>query len=260
MFDIIQQYLARARAQDWFGGSSPPAAAAASGADAAAPLYGGGPAAPGVVSPAAETVLDEREQYYARSAAMDAKWAQSPMLARALARARGEAVDDLPIAPELGAPASERPLRDPQTVIAEALASVMKPVAPPAAPSGAGPYEEDNYHARRAAMDAKYAGDSPYQRAMARARGEQVDELPITPELGAPKSERPLRDPQAVIAEALASVTKPAAPPAAPSGAGPYEEENYRARRAAMDAKAEKDDGFQRAMARHAARKAGGGS
>lgn len=120
--------------------------------------------------------------------------------------------------------------------------------------------ERETYMARSAAFDKKRANDHTFQRAMARARGEEVDELPITPELGAPKQSRPLRDPQAVIAEALAE-KRPAAPPAAAaapeSSKGPSARDLYMSNRAALDEKAAKMPFYQQAMERYAKKKAG---
>jgi len=103
-------------------------------------------------------------------------------------------------------------------------------------------------------------GMSFHERAMARSRGEKVADPAIQPERGAPASARPLRDPQAVIAEAMAqSAPKPAAAPAAPArpytGLSPQEE--YEQRRAAMNAKAGDQSFLQQALARHAAREGG---
>jgi hypothetical protein len=229
MFDIIQKALA---GLDRFGGgrsAQVPGSEHSSASPAHMPGVTGA-AAPGVYSPHAETVLDEREMFYSRSAAFDAKWANEGLLGRALARHRGEKVDDPEIRPEPGAPAKERPLRSVSEVIAEAMATAKKPPSGPA-PGPEKPYTglspEEEYHQRRAMMDARAARRPPVGG-------------PMKPELGAPAKERPLRSVEEVIAEAMGSVKKPpSGPPPAPekpyTGLSP--EEEYRQRRAMMDAR-----------------------
>jgi hypothetical protein len=171
---------------------------------------------------------------------MDARDGDGPsFLQRVLERLRGG--DEAPVEPELGAPAQERPLRDPGTVIAEAMATASRPAS--AAPPGperpySGLSPEEEYRSRRAAMDARELPH--YERAMARHRGEQGDDRAIAREAGAPAHRRPLRDPQEVIAEAMATAPRPTSTPVPPperpySGLSP--EEEYRQRRAALDAR-----------------------
>jgi len=233
MFDFMSQIFAQMKAQDRFGGGSQSDAVPAVSHSPFGPAPMTGPtggAVPGVVSPAAETVLDERESYLANSAGFDAKWANDSLLSRALARHRGEKVEDPAIQPERGAPGQERPQRDIATIIAEAMASAAKPASGPA-PERERPYTglspEEEYHQRRAALDAR-AGSQPHREAS-------------RPELGAPGQARPLRDPATVIAEAMASATRPASGPA-PGPERPYTglspEEEYHQRRAAIDARA----------------------
>lgn len=257
MFDIIQDVLARMRAQDHFGSSRAslaPEAGGGSGIGASGPAAawsgGTGRAAPGVVSPTAETVLDEREMYLANSAGFDAKWANASPFMRAMARMRGESVEEpaAAVGSELGAPGASRELRDPEAVIAEAVASSARPPSGPA-PGPEKPYTgltpEEEYQQRVSAMNAKAAGGgmSWFEKAMARARGEAVAEMPITPALGTPgagAAGRPLRSVEEVIAEAMATHKAPTSTPA-PGREKPYSglsaEEEYKMRRAALDAK-----------------------
>jgi hypothetical protein len=219
-------------------------------------------------------VTDERETYLANSASFDKKWEGNSFLERALARHRGDEVDATPAAPpapELGAPTSSQPLRSPEEVIAEAMGEKPRFEAAPGATAettgggagsggtGSGSDERDTYLANSASFDKKWEGNSFIERALARHRGEKVDETPAAPpapELGAPPSSRPLRSPEEVIAEATGQTKPPAeraavpAPPPAPAS-GKSAEEEYRERRAAMDAKSSGDDWYKKAMERH---------
>jgi len=174
MLDFFHATLARAQAEDLFGGERPAAVSSASEASPLPPAYAPGVtgvAGPRALSPAAETVLDERELYLANSASFDARWAHDGLLARAMARHRGEAFADPATRPELGAPTSARPLRDPSAVIAEALASSRRPMSAPA-PEREGPVSglspEEEYRDRRAAMDARAPQLEFLARALAR--------------------------------------------------------------------------------------------
>jgi hypothetical protein len=278
MFEPLDYPRVDLRLQDRFGPARPEASAPQAPPAPAAHVPGGTGRAPaGVLSPTAEMMIDEpdpfldiasliaaltgrpppvaapapapapassgpspEEEYRARRAAMDARDGDGPsFLQRALARLRGD--DHAPIEREPGAPAQERPLRDPETVIAEAMATASRP-APAAAPEPERPYSglspEEEYRARRAALDAR---EMPhYQRAMARAGGAEVDDPTIAREPGAPAHRRPLRDPQEVIAEAMATAPRPTSTPVPPperpySGLSP--EEEYRQRRAMLDAR-----------------------
>lgn len=129
-------------------------------------------AVPGAYSPAVDTLLDPRETYLANKAGMDAKWNGSDMLARALARHRGEKVEEGAIKPELGAPKQTRPLASTDQVMAQVHAESAKPPAaaptpPPAAPHS-GPTERDVYTANAGAADERASKDVWLQRALER--------------------------------------------------------------------------------------------
>ena len=153
-----------------------PSHAAADHAPHAAPSYPGptGGAVPGAYSPAVDTLLDPRETYLANKAGMDAKWSGSDLLQRALARHRGEKVEDRPIKPELGAPKQTRPLASTEAVMAQVHAESAKakaapaaPAPPPAAPHS-GPTERDVYMANAKASDERAAKDVWLQKALER--------------------------------------------------------------------------------------------
>jgi hypothetical protein len=172
MFEFIQQAVARARLQERFGGGDRGGAHAGdAGEHAAAPMMAAsGKAPPGAYSPAADTVVDD---YHANRAALDSRWAGNDLLARAMARHRGEEVAPQAIKPEPGAPKTSRPLADPAQLMASIFGISPAPAAAPAAPAmpspaaQAGMSEEESYRARRAAMDAR-PGQEGYQRALAR--------------------------------------------------------------------------------------------
>jgi len=143
----------------------------------AAPSGYSGPshgAVPGAYSPAVDTLLDPRETYLANKAGMDAKWSGSDMLARALARHRGEKVDDQAIKPELGAPKQTRPLASLDTVMGQAHAEAAHAKAPPAAPTPppaaphSGPSERNVYETNAKAADERASKDVWLQRALER--------------------------------------------------------------------------------------------
>ena len=140
--------------------------------------------------------LSEEEIYAQRRAQSEDKWKNDPMLARALARHRGEQVE-----PPLAAPAatgSTQPAATPTTLPAapEAAAAIASaPAAIPAAPTAGMPDERNVYEANRAAHDERWKSDPMYARAMARIRG---------PVAAAPAAEQPLAAP-ATTPEALAA-------------------------------------------------------
>lgn len=162
---------------DSFG--SPPKAGPLSGAPPASQSA----AVPGAVSPAADTVVDseEKDTYLSNKASMDSKWANDPLLARAMARQRGEKLEDPEIKPELGAPKQSRPLADPADVIAGVMATANQPAAkepsagtgPAEAPS-TGPSEKNIYEANRASFDAKHKDDDWLQQALERHKARKA--------------------------------------------------------------------------------------
>jgi hypothetical protein len=178
-FDYLDEMKRKA---SLFGGDASAASAPATSRPPAAPAAAGGTSAavPGAHSPAADTVLDERETYLANSASFDKKWEGDDFLARALARHRGEKVEEQPVAPELGAPKSERPMRSLEEIMAEVHAQSAPPKAPAAEPEApspaaqAGMSERDHYMERRAAMDGKSKDDDFLQRALERHRARKA--------------------------------------------------------------------------------------
>jgi len=207
----------------------------------------------------------ERDLYEANAASFDKKWDKDPLLARALARHRGEDVDaalaaQAPAA-ELGAPTAAEPA-------APAVVAAAEPVAAPAPASAsvawssttapAASSERDIYEANAASFDQKWANDPLLARALARRRGVNVDaalaaQAPVA-ELGAPTARA--AEPAAPAAPAAAEES--AAPAPAPvawssttAPAASSERDIYEANAASFDKKWEKDSFLQRALARH---------
>jgi hypothetical protein len=166
----------RHAAHPFEGGGATPGHATSDHAAHASPAYPGPArgAVPGAYSPAVNTLVDEKDIYQANKAGMDAKWSGSDLLQRALARHRGEKVEDRAIKPELGAPTHTRPLASPEAVIAQAQAASAPaahaapgPAAAPAAPHS-GPSERDVYLANQTASDERAQKDVWLQRALER--------------------------------------------------------------------------------------------
>jgi hypothetical protein len=171
--------------------------------------------------------ISEEEIYADRHAYSENKWKNDPMLARAMARQRGEAVEELPINPELGAPsasaapASAAPATATATTATSAPAASVSAAAPTssaAPPSRGMPDERNVYEANRAAYDERWKTDPMYERAMARIRARKAG----GGESAAPAAEAaaPAAAPAAEVA-APAAAAEVAAPAAAAEAAAP---------------------------------------